>query len=130
VSDQLAQRFNRWHSRVTQTLVSNNLTIELKPEHFLRRLEWRRLTKEFVIKLIDSYNISKYEITYESLFANNKSILCDLFKFLNIEDELDDYSDETQSNPQLLRDIIVNYDEIYEYLLINNEYYYKMLINQ
>lgn len=112
VSDLLAQKYGRWHSREQ---ITDKLRIELDPEYFFKRLEWRRVAKEFVIDIINTFEVDRYEMTYESLFHNEEKQLKALFSYLGINGEDVKSSDEQRSNPFSLAEMIVNYEEVKEY---------------
>ncbi len=113
VSDLLAQKHGRWHTTVSMQDIAK---IQIDPDFFLKRLEWRRLAKEFVIKMLDAYNVDAIHINYEDLFSANKNILEVIFNFLNIDFEENIFSKEVKLNNARLDQILINYHQLKEFL--------------
>jgi LPS sulfotransferase NodH len=109
VSGCVAKTHGRWHEMQKP---GDLLRIHIDPFCFYRRLEWRRLSKEFVINMLTAYNVKRLTISYEDLFKDKIALLDKIWEFLNVEPVKIKYSNEKASNPYSLRKIIKNFDQL------------------
>jgi hypothetical protein len=123
VSGCIAKTHGRRHEMKTP---GDLLRVHLDPLCFYRRLEWRRLSKEFVINMLTAYKVKRFNISYEELFKDKSASLNKIWKFLDVEPIEIKYSDEKPSNPHSLKEIIKNYQQIRTFLQ-RYPVYHKMI---
>lgn len=123
ISGCIAKTHGRWHEREKP---GNLFKVHIDPFCFYRRLEWRRLTKEFVINMLTAYQVRQIAINYEELFKDKASSLNKIWEFLNVEPIKVKFSNEKPSNPYSLKKIIKNFEQI-ETFFRNYPGYHRMI---
>jgi len=119
----VAKTHGRWHEMKNP---GSLLRIHIDPECFYRRLEWRRLSKEFVINMLTAYRVKRINLIYEELFKDKVTVLNKIWEFLDVASAEVEYSNEKPANPYPLKEIIKNYRQ-FEVFFQNHPFYHKMI---
>jgi hypothetical protein len=91
------------------------LSVYIDPRCFYRRLEWRRISKEFIENMLSAYQVKRLNLTYEGIFKDRETSLGKIWKFLNVEPRRIKYSNEKPANHHPLRKIVKNYEQFYHF---------------
>ncbi len=110
VSGFVAREFAHWHP----TSPTEKHMVEINPEFLMKRVRWREFATRFCIDLIRSHSNHFFDVTYESLFSDQDSVLQRLCNFLEIPAELK-CAREIKANPHPLNEIIANYESVKAY---------------
>lgn len=119
----IAKTHGRWHEMKNP---GDLLRVHIDPECFYRRLEWRRLSKEFVINILTAYKVKRINLIYEELFKDKLTVLNKIWEFLDVESVEVEYSKEKPANPYPLKEIIKNYKKI-EVFFRDHPFYHEMI---
>lgn len=110
VSGFVAREFANWHP----TSPTKRHSVEINPEFLFKRIQWRESATRFCLDMIRSHSNHTFEITYESLFNDQETVLEQLCTFLEITNDLK-RAREIKANPHPLSEIIANYTSVKEY---------------
>lgn len=119
ISGCIAKTRGRWHERAK---TPDREPIHIDPVCFLRRLQWRRLTRELVTGMLEAYRVKRIYLSYEDLFRDNGAVLDKTWDFLGVPPGNVKYSNEKPSNPHPARALVKNYGQLREYLEPYPEY--------
>lgn len=123
ISGSIARTHGRWHERDKP---GELLRVHIDPVCFYRRLEWRRLAKEFIINMLAAYQVRRIDICYEELFKDPGENITKICRFLDLDPREITFSSEMRSNPFSLQQIIKNFDQVRSFFEDYPEYF-KML---
>lgn len=118
VSDLIANRFSRWHLHKMVEVQP----VFIEPSFLLERLQWRKLTAEFCIRLVRSHCDKILELNYEDLFSDLTIAITRIAEFLNVMGDQFIFSSEIKANPFSLDKMIINYDQCRDFLIKDTDY--------
>lgn len=118
LSGMIANKHARWHLLEQK----DKQKVNINPLFFRERLQWRIMTRQFCLNIINSYCPNVLQFNYENLFDNPGHHLQMISGFLKVDDKHFIKSREVKSNPFLLEDLIENYVEFFNFFKDIPEY--------
>ncbi len=122
LSGEIARLKQNWHLMEGEPILS---PVNLDVKVFFKRLEWRRMRKAFVTEALNLFDIDYLEIGYSDLFEHRNENLGKIFGFLGVDYQFENLklSKEKKSNPYTLKEMVVNYEELEDFLRPFPEYF-------
>lgn len=122
ISRLIAGKTDKWSSQGNNKVALENKKVQIDVNELLSDI---KTTKNYIQKTQKAFkNHDLYEVSYQELVTNRANTMECIFNFLQVS-KFAPKSDLKRQNPEPIKDIVLNYDEVYS-KLVNTDYAFML----